>query len=321
MSSKITTLTDENNNNLYPITSTDAVFDSNNNNLTNIIAGIKGDFSRKITFSDTGSITKSIDPGIYYEFSGIFSSLTLNLNPPASGYSDVYCIRFKTDETIPTLTVNYSEGNLLWCMVTPDTLTEYCYYELNIIGNVASLIPLSMKLSLTKSLLLQSNSADGGFNGGTLTITRNKTNTETNSILLFDEIYTITASAKTNFSLYSLKKDNVSISSGTTFAATSDSTIEAIFKGNSTTITWNSPTGATINIRKDSSSGTSLSSGSSINYYDRVYISITGETNYTTSFTVSGLTQYGLSTTSNVYRVTALNPSISITSTYVEPSS
>ena len=52
-----------------------------------------------------GAVTQALDSGKYYRFVGTLTSLTITLNPPASGQMAWYHFDFETETTPPTLTL------------------------------------------------------------------------------------------------------------------------------------------------------------------------------------------------------------------------
>lgn len=269
------------------------------------------DVGNATTVSTSGAVSQTMQPYMFYDFTGSLTSLTLTTAAPAGGKAPVYMAKFYSGATAPTLSVTLASGTPVWSMCTPSMISTYTYYEIYIAGNVVSLVPATNKYSVNINNTLATNSVEMGV-GGTVSLTRTSDSQPATAMIIGSDTYQVSATASVNFSVYSIKKNGVAISNNSTFTASEDIDLDVVFKGATTTITYNTPTGASVTVKKDSSSGTSISSGGSINFYDRVYIAVSASSGYTTSFSVSGLKATG---TSNIYLVTALTPSITVTAT------
>lgn len=271
-----------------------------------------GGTTSKVTVTSAGNVTQNIEANTYYNFTGELTALTLNLVAPANGQADNYNVYFYVRGSAPTLTVTGSENTLIWTTVMPDALQTYTFYELAITGRFASLTPVPNKFGLSKTLQL-STSNESGTNGGTVQIKRMSTGDTATTFLIGDENYSVIATPNTNFSVESITKNGNTLANNQVFTATEATSIIVTFKGDATSITWNTPTGADISVRQNSSSGATISNGGNVNYYDRVYIAVTAQTGYTVSTTYTGLTASTIET--NVYIVTGLNPTFTVTVT------
>lgn len=294
---------------------------------TDINMNMKADKTNKVTITTSGAVTQSCNPNTYYNFTGNLTSLTLNLVAPQSGEADIYYITFYVQDTIPTVTVNHpSYSYLRWGAATFDTLTVYTYYELNIVGQVASLIPVSNKYALYKTKTLSNgyyptsltpipNTNTNAFLDYCIFSVRdNTTSTEFDTYIPGGNVVKVIATEKLNVTMDSLTRNGNTITSGSTFMCQSSNTIVASFTGNDMgTITWTVPTGATVTITRYRDTSGSITSGTSVKYGDLIGISVTASSGYTTSFTVNNLT--AIPDSSTYYYVSANNPSITITAT------
>ena len=268
----------------------------------------------KTTIATSGAVSQTIQPNNYYEFtSDALTSLTLTQAAPTSGKMSTYYVRFYSGTTAPTLTVTPNSETIKWNSLSPNLLNANTYYDLIIRDNVASLVPTHTRVGLYTDTTL-SNNPDAVGVGGSVVVYNNSTNEEAQNSLVNGVVYRIVATPDTNFSVNKVYLNGVEVSNNSTFTAVYTTTVIAEFIGNTTTLTYNTPTGANVVVKKASSTGDNIPSGSTVRTYDDIYISVSSQTGYTTSYTTSGLTRKTYLSTNNYY-VTAANPSITVTAT------
>lgn len=94
------------------------------------------DTGSRITISSSGAITRELKPGVFYDFTGTLSSLTLTFGTPASERENEYKGQFLSGNTVPTVT--FPQG-IAWIGGTP-TIQANKKYQFSILDNVGVIV-------------------------------------------------------------------------------------------------------------------------------------------------------------------------------------
>lgn len=266
------------------------------------------------------TITETLSPGVTYECSSnSLISLDITLGAVSGSENDLYMLRFYVGETIPTLTIYHSYSNILWPVVMPDDLQTYTYYELIIKGKIFSLTPTANKYMLLQTVRLLNglDVYETLADAGTLTLTDKATSQVwSGNWGLPGNIYHVLATPGTLCSLYSLTINGNNFINNTDYTLLENSSIEAVFRGNDTTLTVTNNTASSVILYRASglSSGITIEANTTSTISVKIldFVQISGSS--TSTLTYSGITPTTSSSYSITGRISDLNPTLTFTS-------
>lgn len=263
-------------------------------------------YPEQINVTASGAVTQTLQPNYYYNFTGALSSLVLKLAQPTPGIRNVYTGVFYTGSTsdLPLRFEAYS-GLIKYGWCKPSALDRATYYMFHIENNLVTLTPVYNSFLLSRTLYIndkQTTIYSASVND-TVLVAKTSDGVLATSTIEGDQQYKISVALDPYMSVQSLTCNDTAISNNSTITCKGDTEIVARVVGQTTTVTWNTVSNATISVKLGD---VELSRGASVRVGDTLTVTATAASGYSVSITTTGFAE-------GSYKIIGLSPTITFT--------